>query len=175
MSAFDQSDFTPFRRFLDTNGDGTGIKSANGNYLLTPTEFFIQPAMDDVMTLSLLMPSIGDAGKFGSSDYGAMTMLTNGILVQKTDSVGAVLEDLTDQVPIKCNGHWLANAGNSTQDDDPAAADNWMTISWSLGKRLPVVLRHQECFVLKLNDDFTGLTSHMFKVEGIIANYLHGS
>lgn len=175
MPAFDQSDFTPFRRYLDTNGDGTGIKSAVGDYLLTPTEFFIQPRMDDVMALSMLLPSIGDSGKFGSSNYGAMMMLPNGILIQKTDSVGAVLEDLTDQVPVRSNGHWLANAGHAIWDQDPAAADNWMTVSWSLGSRLSLVLRHQERFVLKLNDNFSGLTSHMFKVEGVIANYLRGS
>lgn len=175
MPAFDRSDFTPFRRYLDTNGDGTGTKSAVGDYSLSPAEFFIQPAMDDVLALSLLLPSIGDAGKFGSSDYGAMTMLPNGILIQKTDSMGAVLEDLTDYLPIRCNGHWLANAGNAVRDQDPAAADNWMTVAWDLGDRLPLVLRHQECFVIKLNDNFSGLTSHWFKVEGVIANYLHGS
>ena len=174
MPAFDRSDFTPFRRYLDTNGDGTGTKSAIGDYSGAPEEFFIQPPTDDVFALSMLLPSIGDAGKFGSSDYGAMSMLTNGILVQKTDSVGNVLEDLTDQVPIRCNGHWLANAGHATRDEDPAAADNWATVSWSLGGRLPLVLRHEERFVVKLNDNFSGLTAHWFKIEGVIANYLHG-
>lgn len=175
MPVFDQSDFTQFRRYLDTNGDSTGTKSAVGDYSASPAEFFIQPIVNEVMALSLLLPSIMDSGKFSSSGYGAMTMLPNGISVQKTDSVGAVLEDLTDQVPIRCNGHWLANAGNAVRDQDPAAADNWMTVSWSLGDRLPLVLRHEERFVIKLNDDFTGLEAHWFKVEGVIANYLYGS
>jgi len=49
-------------RYMDTNGDGTGTKSAVGNYV-TPTRFFIQPPDGEVYHLKRAMISVRDSDR----------------------------------------------------------------------------------------------------------------
>jgi len=73
-------------RFLDTNGDGTGTKSATGNYAESPVSFFIQPPAGEVFRLNRMLVHIEDSGTFDSGSYGNGITLTNGITVSKVIS-----------------------------------------------------------------------------------------
>ena len=93
-------------RFLDTNGDGTGITNAIGNYNVTPTEFFIKPLVGEVYEIDRLIIQIADNGSIDAGSYGNGISLTNGITLKKIDDLGNILIDLTNNAPILTNGAW---------------------------------------------------------------------
>jgi hypothetical protein len=156
-----------FARYLDTNGDGTGIKLATGNYSSAAEQFYLQR----------LIVYIEDAlsGQLDPDEYGAVATLTNGILVQVRDSSETVITDYTDGIPIKSNGQWqrvcfevtsLSGASNAS------LAARWqfnefVPKGYEYEGETPLVLTGGEKLVVTVNDDLTGLISHTFMAQGI--------
>jgi hypothetical protein len=163
----------PVHRFLDTNGDGTGTKNAIGDYS-TPDEFFFTPAGADVFQAERLLVTVEDTNGMKSNLYGVLAALTNGIEVKIIDSDGStVIEDLTDGLPIKTNAHWRRYCYDADVDawGGAAPADDHLSVRWTLAKAgVPLILKAGQRISVFLNDNLTGLISHLFGLQGHYLN-----
>jgi hypothetical protein len=158
-------------RFLDTSGDGTGTKNANGDYSPTgsgQTIFFIQPASGVNYKLARMIVSIQDNQVLSAGGYGGIVgALASGIQVRVADDNGTIT-DLTDGIPIDSNAAW----GRYCYDvmfTDFGAGDNFVEVRWTFSKA-ETLLRlegsENERLEVVLNDDLDGLTGHYFLVQG---------
>ena len=154
-------------RYLDTNGNGTGTKSAVGDYSVTPETFFIQPAAGTYYFLYRILFSVEDNGAPNAGFYGSNLTLTNGVILRS--KTGAAEDtDFTDGIPIKRN----AEFGRLAYDSTPQSygiGDNFVLCRFTFDKfGGPLVLKGDDSQSLEiaLNDDFSGLTGHYFMVEG---------
>lgn len=162
--------FTPFFRFADTNGNGTGSINANGNYSGAVEEFYIAPAVGETFEFHRMIVDIRDTGAFSADNYGALAgPLTNGIEVQhKTAST--VIHDITDGNPVQSNAEW----GSFCYDIDYVSfgsGDNFVKVRWTFkksGKPITVNGDSSEYLAIVLNDNFTGIVTHTFAFQGLV-------
>ena len=153
-------------RLLDTNGDGSGIVEAVGNYSATPTSFKIS-ASEGACTIERLIIMIEDTGSFDSGRYGNGLSLINGVRVYLKNATDEVLEEFTS-FPILTNGDWAGHCHDFNHFNwgtgNEVASIRW-TFSKS-GQPIRVRLGLGEYFEVYLNDDFTGLVKHRFTIQG---------
>jgi len=163
----DQSIF----RYLDTVGDGSGIKNAMGDYSGAVEEFLYiagGPAATGRVDLHRLVIFVRDSGLFTADSYGALAALTNGIEIEVRDSDDNILVDLTDGVPVKSNAQWCRVCYDSILQDYGAAGDSYVVTRWTFTRSgSPLALKAGDRLVVKLNDDLTGLIDHTFMIQGI--------
>lgn len=160
---------TLISRFLDTNGDGSGTENFIGNHAATVA--YIQPATTEIFRLTRLIISIEDESGIKSGLYGSIAALPNGITISIVDDSGTLV-DLTDGVPIKTNGQW----GQLCYDVDlkswSASPTNEMLLVrftfTRMGQDIRLSGEHSARLNVNLNDNFTGLISHRFLVQGYI-------
>ncbi len=154
-------------RLLDTNGDGTGTKNAVGDYSSVSTDFFIQDATK-VFYINRLLVQIEDTGAFATDGYGAIAggTVTNGISVNVYDPDGNVLNDLTDGVMIKSNNDW-ARVCYDLKLENWASGNGAIHARWTFANAgHPIRLGQGDRLGVTLNDNFTGLVTQYFKVQG---------
>lgn len=160
-------------RYLDTNGDGTGTKEANGDHSSAEEILFYQPPINSLIEIHRLIIFMEDATGMRWDRYGSLAGgLTTGIVVRVSDDSGVQL-DLTDGLPVKTNGHWRRSFFDGTISARGGGNDVFAA-RWSLFKSgEPVTLRcnhlHQRLEVV-LNDNLTGLVSHTFQAQCIDLN-----
>lgn len=157
------------RRFLDTNGDGSGTKNANGNYSSAEEIFYIQPPAHQNYLLYRMMAYVKDSGTFDSGSYGNGITLTNGIAVRVSDDSG-VQHDLTDGVPVKTNPDWRQHCFDA-EPSSYGLGDEALGVRWTFTRGGPPILlegANGDRLEVVLHDDFSGLITHTFKVEGVI-------
>lgn len=156
-------------RYLDTSGDGTGTKSAIGNYSGGQEIFYIQPPAGTIYRLARMLVFVEDSGSFDSGSYGNGIVLTNGIEVRVQDGSGTI-SDMTNGIPVKTNPHWKRLCYD-------AVRSNYGTGNESLGVRWTFTKAGQfirldgdsnERLEVLLEDDFSGLVAHNFLVQGYI-------
>ena len=159
-----------FSRFADTNGDGTGTKNANGNYLITPDILYIQPPPQTVYRVHRMLISLEDTSGMQAQEYGNTGgALTNGVQARVQDGDGT-LSDLTDGVPVKTNAHW----GRMCYDVDVkswGSGNELLCVRWTFAKSGAAIVLDgtlNERLEILLNDDFTGLISQYFLIQGNI-------
>jgi len=169
---------TPVYRYLDTNGDGTGVVNARGDYSLSEEIFYIQPAPGEIIRLERMMVLIeGNKGTFYTDGYGGIAGgLTNGIQVRVQDDNGTIT-DLTAGLPVLSNGMW----GGLCYDAEiyPASTgnnDTYLRVRWTFarsGYPLRLVGDNNERLEVVLNDNFAGVSGsknliekHYFHVQG---------
>ena len=164
---------TRINRYLDTNGDGTGTKSAIGDYSDATGSgveiFYIQPAAGQVFRLSRIIPFVEDAGSFDSSKYGNGITLANGLQIRIQNDSGTVL-DLLDGLPITINTHWARLCYDMTISTF-GAGNEYLHARWTFSKSgqfMRLDGDNNERLEIVFNDDFSDLVSHYFKVEGYI-------
>lgn len=158
-----------FHRYLDTNGDGTGTKNAIGDYSSAEEIFYLQPPTGIVYRVARILVGIEDAA-LDWDFYGGMTALTNGVVLRISDDSG-VITDLTDGVPVKKNANWGENCFDAELKEAPGAGNDFFQARWSYWKSGQVLRLEgtaNERIEAVLNDSFTGLVNHTFKVEGEI-------
>lgn len=162
-------------RVLDTNGDGTGTKSAIGDYSsggLGETIFYIQPPSSEIFHIARMIVSYSDAAGMSAVEYGnTAAALTNGITLRKSDDNG-VITDLTAGLPIKSNAEW----GRHCYDVDLktwSTGNEFIVVRWTFTKdtgesdgRISLDGIKNERLEIVLNDDFTGLVDQYFLVRG---------
>ena len=154
-------------RVLDTNYDGTGTKNAVGDYSSTETHFGIADP-NKHFHLSRMLVQIEDSGAFTTNGYGAIAAgtITNGIKVLLVDANEEMMVDLTDGVSIKSNNDW-ARVCYDVKLENWASGNGAVHVRWTFtnaGYPLRVDKGHH--FEVVLNDNFTGLVTQYFVVEG---------
>lgn len=155
-----------FSRFLDETGDGSGNKDAIGDYSAVVTDFLITPPVNNTFDIFRLLVQIADTGPIDAGFYGNNIVLTNGIRLLLLDNTGTIITDYVDTMPIITNANWARFAFDAKKTDF-GAGQNYIDIRWTFqrGGR-PLRLRNQSLAV-RLNDDFTSLTSHTFLMQGL--------
>lgn len=154
-------------RFLDTVGNGTGTKNAIGNYAAGTTEFKIVPAAGEIFVINRMIVQIRDSGQFTASTYGAIAALANGIHIHVKDS-GGIKVDLVDSLTIKTNAEW-GRVCYDTQLISWGVGDSFILVRWTFGRsgtQIWLDNSRGDYLSADLNDDFTGLVSHYFMVQG---------
>lgn len=151
---------TTFWRLLDSVGDGTGTKNANGStYTATGTTFFIQPPAASTYDITRLIVTVEDSAVSDATLYGAV-LITNGITIRRVS--GSNILTYTDGVTITTNTHWSRFCEVKTVTTQLQAICEFggamVQLSGDRNERLEVVLR----------DDLSGLTGHYFVVQGFV-------
>lgn len=160
---------TILSRFLDETGDGSGNKNAISDYSTGTTDFKIVPGAGVVMRLTRLLVTIGDGSM--TAFYGGLgSALSNGIVVQKRNAAGVVI-DLTDAVPVTTNADWGSHCYDVGLFQPGGAGDEFMHVRWTFTKAdHPIRLDGDagEFFTVRMADNLTGLSLHRFLVQGYI-------
>lgn len=157
--------FTPTGRFADTIGDGSGEKSAIGDYSLSPVEFKIKPALEEIYEVVSLTVYIEDSGSLDSGFYGNSIQLNNGIEIFARRG-NVILWDITDGDPIKKNQDWLKYGFQETVSAF-GQGTNVVQYRWQTEVDSSTMIlegANGDELVGILNDDFSGLTDHKFKI-----------
>lgn len=153
-----------FHRFADTVGDGTGTKQATGNYSdggLGVTDFFITPPAGRVYQVHSMTIYVSDAALELYQYVGGST-LTVGIDVIRGPAGSEA--SLIDTPLITQLGHWLRQtASGSTMIANGSASDVFVATLPDITKP---VLEPGDKYIIRLNDDFSGLIEHTFFLHG---------
>ena len=157
-------------RLLDTNGDGTGTKSAVGDYS-TPEDFYIQPEAGEYFRIQRLIISIEDGTGIKAELYGGLAALANGITLKHIDDSGTLV-DFTDGVPVKTNAHWGRFAFDVDVKDWGITPTNELLVARFSFSKFGQALRLDGSkggkLVVTLSDNMTGIIAHYFMAEGYI-------
>jgi len=146
-----------FWRFLDTNGDGTGTKNANGStYTATGTAFYIEPPAGNVYDITRLIVTVEDTAVSDATLYGAV-LITNGITIRRVS--GSDILTYTDGVTITTNTHWSRFCEVKTVTTQLQAICEFGGLIQLNGDR-------DERLEVRVRDDLSGLTGHYFMVQG---------
>ncbi len=157
---------TYFSRFLDTVGDGSGTKDANGDFSGAAQDFLITPNNSQYFSIHRLIVEITDAGPIDAGRYGNNIILTNGITLLLLEGA-TIITDFTDGMPVFTNATW-AKFCYDVLNTDFGAGDNYVQAHWTFTRGgAPLRLPSGRSLALRLNDDFTGLISHTFLVQGL--------
>lgn len=159
-----------FSRYADTNGDGSGTKNANGDYSGTADIFYIQPPAGTVFRAHRMLVSLEDTSAMTAEEYGNLgAALTNGIQARVQNDSGTIA-DLTDGVPVKTNAHW-ARVCYDADVKTWSNGDELLAARWTFAKSGAAIVLdgtlNQRLEIL-LNDDFRGLISQYFLIQGNI-------
>jgi hypothetical protein len=160
-------------RFLDTNGNGTGTKIANGDYSPAgsgQTIFFCQPASGEIFRITRMIVNIEDNAVLQAGGYGAqVSPLASGITVRTAN--GAIpTQDLTDGLPITSNAAW----GRFCFDvllTDFGAGNNFVSVRWTFAKGGTLIRLdgdQDDRLEVVLNDDLDFLVNHTFMIQGYV-------
>lgn len=116
--------------------DGAGsVFNANGDYSVTPGSFEIHTLSNEVIHLERLIVGIRDTAINNSTDYGAMSELANGVLINVRKPNGDLIESITP-FPIKTNGDW-AMCCHDLNIFDLGNGDDYITVRWTFSKIRP--------------------------------------
>lgn len=140
--------------------------NAKNDYTSFNSEFYYKNTEYLTCEIHRLLISIEDAGNFDSAAFGNGITLTNGIEIKHFDAAGAVITDFTGGLFLKTNGHLgrlfydidLVNfgVGNQILNGRFTFAKSGSPCKLKNGERIGVIFR----------DDFTGVVSHTYMIQG---------
>jgi len=153
-------------QYLDTLGTGLGTTNATGNYSSSAEIFYFEASRGET-AIERMIVSIEDGQNMRAEHYGTLGgALTNGVIVRHVRANGDVLIDFTGGVPVTQNGLW----GSLCYDVDVkawGAGNELLLVRWTFAKSgIPVKLLVGDRLEVVLNDNFTGLVTHRFLVQG---------
>ena len=160
-------------RYLDIDGDGTGVKNANVNGSVTPVTFKLQPGEGQAMAIHRLIIHIEDVGQLRVDHYGTLgAKLTNGILLQvRSADDDSVLLDLLDGVKLDSNHEWSRLCYDMFPHDYGSPTDFAIAYRLSFDRfGGPLVLTADEYLCVVIQDNVTGLLEHYFMAQGEYRN-----
>lgn len=160
-------------RYLDTVGDGSGTKLMTGDFSSGVTQFFIAPAAGVVCHIHRMLIHVEDSA-IAADAYGAIAAgaLTNGIVIQVRRGDTEVLENITDDLPIKTCAQW-SRLMYDTSHKTWGAGNEFMSGRLSFDKSGgPIVLHgdYGDRLTVLLNDNFQHLVDHTILVQGEMGN-----
>ena len=157
---FQKKDVT---RFLDTNGDSTGIKEFIGNYSVTSIKALFRPQNGVDEYINRLIVFIADNSSVDAGKYGNGITLTNGIEIKLEKQNGTLVKNITDGIPIKTNADY-ARFGFQISDISFGSGLNYVHAVLTFEKNgTALKVGADEQLAIYLSDDFTGLNAHSFR------------
>jgi hypothetical protein len=161
-------------RFAETVGDGSGGQNAIGNYTnggVTPlgaTEFKLTAQSNEHISIERMIVSIVDGAITNADAYAGAGVLSNGIKLYVTDSLGATQYNLTDpDIPVTTVGDWAHYCHDLTIWAGLAGGDDHATVRWTFARSgKPVVLLPGWSINVLCQDSFATLTKHRFLLQG---------
>lgn len=161
----------PYTKTLSTNGDGTGTYNIVGDYSGAPTDFYYQAPVGVKYYLNAVTVTITDTSKFNVDGFGGLAALTNGIEMIYSDL--GVEHVLLGGRQIKTNGEWpvVTPYVKLIPFANLSGAD-LLSVTFKLKElyEIPLILSgdHDRKFIVRVNDDFTGLVTHQYVLHGRI-------
>ena len=144
-----------------------------GNYSAGngPVWFGIGPPAGESWDIARVLVYLEDAGTFNTSGYGALSALSVGIKMGVfRDGVEQI--DLLDGFAVKQNTHWKRLCYDITLNDFGSGQTNGILgARWTfLNSDVPIILTGNQSDTIRItvNDNFTGLVSHIFTFQGHI-------
>ena len=154
----------PFRFFLTDLGTGLGNNNLIGNYTVS-TEFHYQATHR--YEIHSFIATISDNANFAQTDYGGISGgLINGLSFWYRAVNGTELRLFTPDA-IKQNYDWFSiteHAELTTFSGPSQTLVLDFRVSESFG--VPLTIFPGERIILRLQDNFTGLTRHTFQLRG---------
>ena len=148
-----------------TQVEGTSANSS-GTWSVTVQPDYLGFRATGNLIIGALGVHIEDTTGFQNVDYGNMSALTNGIVVEVVDAADAVIDLLTDRIPVKNNGQWGIHAYD-VRVDDWGSGNEQLQVRWDFARAgQPLLLKRGEALRVYLNDDLSGLISHVFTIHG---------
>lgn len=147
----------PTFQFLSTNGDGTGVINAIGNYTV-PDDFYMEVPAGQVRLVERLAIYVEDS-TINVESYGALAALANGVEILYVEASGGSEQRLDGGQPIQANGDFAKLTEHVRFDRGPG--NNALYAHIELGWR-PLRLRPGGSLIVRLADDLTGLVKHTF-------------
>jgi len=144
---------------LSTNGDGTGTVNANVDGG-TPVAFKLTCPAGVHYEVARLIVYIEDTGNLLAANYGALGVLTNGVLVEVHDASGNPTGQLGHT--LKSNSHW-AKVCHDSSAHDYGSGNNAVSVRWTFqAAGESINLMPSESLVVTIQDDLQGLVEHSF-------------
>lgn len=154
-------------RFLDTNGDGSGTKNANGDYSSVADEFYFQYSRD--CEIHRMIIQLTDTSGITQEEYGNLAAaLSNGYTIKVQDDSQNDVVDLCDGVAITKNedfGRYCYDVSLRSWATSPA--NESIQARWTFSKAgHPLYLPANYRVSITFNDNLSGLLEHYFMVNG---------
>jgi hypothetical protein len=147
--------------------NGTGTVDATGDYSAAEVEFYIQPSYDQSYVIKQVILHIGDEKIDNMAAYGDMPALTNGIYAFVADPIKdlwrfPVIGQVVDNHDFSTFVHL-----HTLEPLKPTVLYVVFDFVEKTGSPVTLSGQREQRFGLRLNDDFTGLTEHVFFVYGV--------
>lgn len=157
-------EYSPFINVLTDDGLIDGDFLATGDYSVTPEDFYFQCPVNAYVEINKIRIVVSDGGSPTRTEYGNLgSALTNGVRAYFKPFSQDEYEVTPSLRPIKSNEDF-ENIANNLDKIDYATNDDSRDYEIVLGS--PIRLDQGDAFIIRLNDDFTGLTSHRFIIHG---------
>ena len=152
-----------FAQFLDTVGDGTGVTNASVDGSTTPVVFKITPAANEVLDLTRLIIKLEVMSIISESKYGDLPELTNGIQLIWESGYG--IFNITQGSALNTTFDW--NTFCYEESSPGGIQTKSVSFQWQFSEsRGPIRIFPGGSFKIVIQDDLSGLVSHVFFVHG---------
>lgn len=150
-------------QLLSSNGDGTGIVDFIGEYI-EDTDFYITAPAGKVLYIARININVQDDKALSSDKYGNAVILTNGVkLIEKHGD-----EENQLGIPIIVNSDYSLLAGVDVVPLVFGTGDEYLAVRLTFTKFGNFIkLTENDKLIIRLNDNFTGLTGHKFMINGM--------
>jgi hypothetical protein len=159
---------SPYTKFLTAAGDGSGSNNRNGNYAAAATDLGFTPAAGFDFDVYSMVVQVSDATTFNQTDYGGISLgLTNGVsfFIQ----TGATFVPIFSGQVTKQNLDWFRITTDvllTSWSGTPQTLAILIDLPKNYGT--PFTIPSGFKFLVRLNDDLTGLVYHSFCLRGIL-------
>lgn len=157
-----------FSRFLDTVGDGSGIKNSAVDHSGAAEEYKLVANEQEVLICHrILITVVGSALDKGG--YVGAGALSKGIKLELRDTSGHSIIDFTDGITIKTLPSWGRYSFDVALHEAAGSGDDTFLVRWSFDKYgQPITLAGSKDLYLAMtiNDDLSGLTEHYAVIDG---------
>ena len=156
----------PTQKFLTTAGDGTGAYNHIGDFSgASPTDIYYQVQSGEYYIYSVCL-TISGAAKFLQPNYGTLAALTNGITFFV--EIDGTEYPLLSGFSVKHNYDWpILTAHYSITDFSGLAQTMISEFRMIEDYGEPLYLGNGDKFIVRLQDNFTGLVAHTYGLRGI--------
>lgn len=161
---YQQTIFPVVQKLTDTGFETVGANTNfNGDYSVTPEDAFLQAPTGARILINALIIAITDSGTFSDTDYGNIVGgLTNGILtVVEFNGV-----EVTNPAQTINTNRELFGVDSDAQIAAYSANERTLVARFNFQSPLVLNGNTDDKFILRLNDDMTGLDLHEFLLYG---------